>query len=74
MNRERVKTALRAFAYFYIDTYNKQHSHVKRKINTMKQLREKYMILKPDKDNWVMLMNKVDYHEWNNYFLTKRNN
>ena len=51
MNRERVKTALRAFTYFYIDTYNKQYSHVKRKINTMKQLREKYMILKPDKDN-----------------------
>ena len=51
MNRERVKTALRAFTYFFIDTYNKQYSHVKRKINTTKQLREKYMILKPDKDN-----------------------
>ena len=63
MKRERVKSALRAFTYSYIDIYDKQHSHDKKKINIIKQLREKYMILKPDKGNGVVLMNKADYHD-----------
>ena len=33
-----------------------------KKINTTKQFREKYMILKPDKYNAVALMNKLDSH------------
>ena len=57
MKRERVKTALRAFAYTYVAICEKQYSHDKKKINIKKQLREKYMILKPDKDNRVALMN-----------------
>ena len=51
MKRERVKTALRAFTYSYIDIYDKQYSHDKKKTNVVKQLREKYMILKPGKGN-----------------------
>ena len=43
MKRERVKTALRAFTYSYIDISDKQYSHDKKKID-IKQLREKYMI------------------------------
>ena len=49
MKRERVKTALRTFTYSYIDINDKQYSHYKKKINAIKQLREKYMILKLDK-------------------------
>ena len=49
MKRERVKTALRAFTYSYIDINDKQHFHDQKKINVIKQLREKHMILKPDK-------------------------
>ena len=63
MKRERVKTALRAFTYSYIDIYNKQYSHDKKKINIIKQLRDKYMILKLNKGNGVVLMNKADYHD-----------
>ena len=43
MKRERVKTALKAFTYSYIDISDKQYSHDKKKID-IKQLREKYMI------------------------------
>ena len=63
MKRERVKTALRTFTYSYTDIYDKQYSHDKKKINIIKQLREKYMILNPDKGNRVVLINKVDYHD-----------
>ena len=61
MKRERVKTALGVFTYSYIDIYDKQYFHVKKKINIIKQLHEKYMILKPKKGNAVVLLNKVDY-------------
>ena len=63
MKRERVKTALRVFTYSYIDIYDKQYSHAKKKINIIKQLHEKYMILKPNKGNGVVLLNKVDYQD-----------
>ena len=45
MKQERVKTALRAFTYSYVDIYDKQYSHDKKKINVIKQHCEKYMIL-----------------------------
>ena len=57
-----------------IDIYDKQYSHDKKKINVIKQLREKCMILKPDKGNGVMLINKVDYHDpMNQLFSDKWN-
>ena len=62
MKQERVKTVLRAFTYSYIGIYGKQYSHDKKKINIIKQFCEKYVILKPDKGNGVVLMNKLDYH------------
>ena len=36
MKRERVKTALKAFTYSYVDIYDKQYSHDKKKINVIK--------------------------------------
>ena len=63
MKRERVKTALRAFTYSYIEIYDKQYSHDKKKINITKQLHEKYKILKPRKGNGVVLLNTVDYQD-----------
>ena len=38
----------------------------------MKQLREKYVILKPDKGNAVVLMNKVDYHNAMNQLFSDK--
>ena len=43
MKREKVKTALRAFTYSYIDIHVKEYSHDKKKINIIKQIRDKYM-------------------------------
>lgn len=63
MRPRRVKTALRAFTYVYIDIYDKQRSHDKNKNNTIKKVREKYMIWKLDKDNRVVLMNNVAFHD-----------
>ena len=71
MKRERVKTALRAFTYSYIDIYDKQYSHDKKKI-IVKQLREKYMILKQDKGNGVVLLNKVDCQDAMNQFFSDK--
>ena len=48
MKRKRLKTALSAFTYSYTYIYDKQYSHDEKKINIIKQLREKYMILKPE--------------------------
>ena len=72
MKRERVTTALRAFTYSYIKVYDEQYSHDKKKINVIKQLREKYMILKPDKGRGVVLMNKVDYHDAMNQLFSDK--
>ena len=63
MKRERVKAVPRVLTYSYTDTYNKQYSHDKKKNNTIKQLRKKYIFLKLDKDNGVMLMNNVHNHD-----------
>ena len=52
--------------------YDKQYSHDKRKINIIKQLREKYLILKLDKGNGVMLMNKADYHDAMNQLFSEK--
>ena len=72
MKWERVKTALRAFTYSYIDIFDEQYSHDKKIINVIKQLREKYMILKLDKGNGVVLMNKVDYHDAMNQLFSDK--
>ena len=74
MRRWKVKTALRAFTYVYIDIYDKQRSHDKNKNNTIKKVREKYMIWKLDNNNGVVLMNKLLFTmQWSNCFLTKLN-
>ena len=74
MRRRRVKTALRAFTYVYRDIYDKQRSHDKNKNNTIKKVREKYMIWKLDNNNGVVLMNKLLFTmQWSNCFLTKLN-
>ena len=47
----------------YIDIFDKQYSNDNKKINTVKELRGKYMILKSDKGNGIVLwISKVDYY------------
>lgn len=61
MKPERVKTARRAFTYAYIDIYDKQNSHDKKKIDTIKQICEKDVFLKPDKDNKLVMKNNLKF-------------
>ena len=60
--KERVKTALRAFTYFYADIFDTQFLHDKNKAKVLKQLRQDCVILKPDKGNGVVLINKTEYN------------
>ena len=61
MKPERVKTAHRAFTYTYIDIYDKQNPHDKKKIDTIKQICEKDVFLKPDKDNKLVMKNNLKF-------------
>ena len=72
MKQERVKTTLRIITYSYVDIYNKQYSHDKKKIIIIKQLHEKYKILKPYKNNGVVLLNKIGYQDEVNQLLADK--
>ena len=61
MKSERVKTARGAFTYTYIDIYDKLNSHDKKKIDTIKQICEKDVFLKPDKDNKLVMKNNLKF-------------
>ena len=60
--KKRVKTALRAFTYSYVHIFNTQFLHDKNKTKVLKQLRQDCVILKPDKGNGVVLINKTEYN------------
>ena len=47
--------------YTYIDIYDKQNSHDKKKIDTIKQICEKDVFLKPDKDNKLVMKNNLKF-------------
>ena len=60
--KERVKTALRAFTYSCVDIFDKQFLHDKNKTKVLKQLRQDFVISKPDKGNGIVLINKSEYN------------
>ena len=60
--KHRAQTALKAFTYNYLDLDIKGFFNDKKKIKTLQNLREKCMILKPDKGQGIVLINKTDYY------------
>ena len=60
MTKQRVQTALSAFTYNYLDLETKDY-HLGRKRIIMQNLREKVLILKLDKGQGIVLVNKDDY-------------
>ena len=60
--KHRVQTALKSFTYSYLDLDSKQFLNDQNHINTIQQLRNKCMILKPDKGQGVVLIDKIDYY------------
>ena len=57
----RVKTTLRAFAFSYLDIDDLRFSKDSNQIQILKKLRKNFAILKPDKGNGIVLINKPDY-------------
>ena len=60
--KHRVQTALKSFTYSYLDLDSKQFLNDKKHINTIRHLRNKCIILKPDKGQGVVLIDKIDYY------------
>ena len=58
--KHRVQTALKYFTYSYLDLDSKQFLNDKKHINTIRQRRNKCIILKPDKGQGVVLIDKID--------------
>ena len=56
-----VKYALRSFAYNFIEIEDKQLHKGCKKVKIMKKLRNRFVILKPDKGQGVVLLKKDDY-------------
>ena len=52
----------RAFTYSCVDIFDTQFLHDKNKTKVLKQLRQDCVILKPDKGNGVVLINKSEYN------------
>ena len=61
MTKQRVQTALRAFTYNYLDSETKDYHLYRKRMNIIQNLREKVMVLKPDKGQGIVLVNKDDY-------------
>ena len=60
MTKQRVETALCAFTYIYLDLESRD-CHLNRKgVNIIQNLRETVMILKQDKSQGIVLVNKDD--------------
>ena len=61
MTGQRVQTALRAFTYNYLDLESKDYHLDRKRVITTQNLREKVIILKPDKGQGIVLVSKYDY-------------
>ena len=60
-SEERIKTALKSFTFQYLDIDEKQTWQDKKRIKIIRRLHEQVVILKPDKGQGVVLINKKDY-------------
>ena len=59
--QDKVKNALRPFTFNYIDLDLKEYHTDRKKIKTLDELTTKFSILKPDKGNGIVVMNRSDY-------------
>ena len=60
MASERVKYALRSFAYNIIDIDDKHFHADSKRVKLIKSLRKRFVILKPDKGQGIVLLKKED--------------
>ena len=61
ISRERLKTTLKAFVFNYLDIDDRRYFHYNKHLNVLRELRNKFGILKQDKGQGIVLMNHNDY-------------
>ena len=61
LSQERLKTTLKAFTFNYLDIDERRYIHDSKSLKILRELREKFMILKPDKGQGKVLVNHEDY-------------
>ena len=59
--QERLKTALKGYTFNYLDVDDKRYIHDSKSLKVLRELREKFVILKPDKGQGIVLVNHGDY-------------
>ena len=64
ISKHRLQTALKAFIYNQLDIDYKEFGVDEKRINTIRNLQNKCMILKPDKGQGVALIKKSDYKQF----------
>ena len=59
--QDKIKNSLRSFTYNYIDLDLKEFRLGRKIIDILNKLTERFAILKPDKGNGIVLLNRYDY-------------
>ncbi len=60
--KHQIQTALKSFTYNYLDLDFLQFKLAQKKVKILRNLRERCIILKPDKGQGVVLVKKEDYY------------
>ena len=63
ISKHRVKTALKSFTYSYLDLDFKNFRVDQRRIQTLRSLKERCVVLKSDKGQEIVAVNKKDYYD-----------
>ena len=61
ISTERLKTTLKVFTFNYLDIDDRRYFHDNKRLNLLRELRNKFAILKPDKGQGIVLMNLDGY-------------
>ena len=58
-----VQTALKSFTYSYLDLEQRNFGIDQKRIRLFRSFKEKVMILRPDKDQGINILNNSDYYQ-----------
>ena len=61
ISTERLKTTLKAFTFNYLDIDDRWYFHGNKRLNVLRELRNKFAILKQDKEQGTVLINHDDF-------------
>ena len=61
ISKERLKTTLKAFNFNFVDIDSKRYFHDNKPLNVLRELCRIFSIIKPDKSQAIVLINRDDY-------------